>query len=223
MLAILLLTYNRLDYAKTTLNSTLKNLKTVEPIHVHIASDGDEASYIKELVDIAAELLDSNDRVTTTITQREGYGSNYNYALQTVHNLEGIEYILPLEDDWELVREFNVDPILGVLHDRIFGCVRMGYIGYTQTLTCDFVWHGGYHWLSLREDSSEPHVFAGHPRIETVVWQRGVGPWVEGLLPGQTEWEVAHREVSRKGVCWPISLITPEGNMFQHIGTIRSY
>lgn len=223
MLCILLLTYNRLEYARVTLTSTLRNLKTVEPVHVHIASDGDTPQYIQELVEIAQELLDSNDRVSTSVVQREGYGSNYNYALQTVHNLEGCEYVLPLEDDWELVREFNVDPILGVLHDRIFGCVRMGYIGYTQQLKCSFVSHGGYHWLSFDESSSEPHVFAGHPRLETVAWQRSVGPWTEGLLPGQTEWEVAHRESSRRGVCWPISLITPEGNMFQHIGTIRSY
>lgn len=223
MLAIVLLTYNRLEYARKTLESTLKNIRTQEPIHVHIASDGDTDEYMNELYEFAQELLDSNDRVTSSRTTREGYGANYNYALQTVHNLEGCEYVLPLEDDWELVREFNVDPILGVLHDRVFGCVRMGYIGYTQTLACDFVWHGGYHWLSFREDSSEPHVFAGHPRIETVAWERNVGPWTEGLLPGQTEWDVCHRLESRRQVAWPISLISPEGNAFAHIGAIRSY
>lgn len=221
MLAIVLLTYNRLDYAKTTLESTLRNLKTSEPIHVHIASDGDSKEYIEQLVEIAFNY--DIPMVTQSVTERQGYGANYNYSLQTVHNLEGCEYVLPLEDDWELVREFNVDPILSVLHDRIFGCVRMGYIGYTQTLSCDFVSHGGHHWLSLREDSSEPHVFAGHPRIETVAWQRSIGPWNENLLPGQTEWDVCHRPESRRGVCWPISLITPEGNAFAHIGAVRSY
>lgn len=218
MLCILLLTYNRLEYARTTLNSILHNLRCSVPLHVHIASDGDPPDYIEKLIAPHTDIM-----FTTSVTQREGYGANYNYALQTVHNLPNIEYVLPLEDDWELVREFNVDPILGVLHDRIFGCVRMGYIGYTQQLKCSFVSHGNLHWLSFDEDSSEPHVFAGHPRLETVAWQRSVGPWTEGLLPGQTEWEVAHRESSRRGVCWPISLITPEGNMFQHIGTIRSY
>lgn len=220
MLGVVLLTYNRLAYARETLSSTLDNLRSSEPIHVHIADDGSEQAYRDELLYIAR----TNDRVanvTVSNSERGGYGANYNLAMQTVH--AHCEYILPLEDDWRLAREFNVDPIIDVLAQRVFGCVRMGYIGYTQTLTCDFVYHGGLHWLALRSDSAEPHVFAGHPRIETKAWSRSVGPWTEGLQPGQTEWDVAHRVASRQQVAWPISLIKPEGDLFHHIGAERSY
>lgn len=214
----MLLTYNRYNYAKTTIKSVLSNLITTEPVRVHIATDGDSEEYIKGLVD---HIEHRGFQVSVTNSSRNGYGANFNLATQQLHL--DCEFILPLEDDWELVRKLDVDPILAVLRDRIFGCVRMGYIGYTQTLSCDFVSHVGYHWLSLNPNSDEPHVFAGHPRLETVAWERSVGPWTEGLLPGQTEWEVAHRKEARRGVAWPISLIKPEGDAFVHIGAERSY
>lgn len=220
MLCIMLLTYNRLEYARVTLESTLKNLKTNEKVHVHIASDGDTPEYVGELINLAGEF---SVPITTSKVNRLGYGANYNAATQIIHNLPDCEYVLPLEDDWELVKPFDVDPILQVLSDRVFGCVRMGYIGYTQQLDCSFVSHNNLHYLLLNKDSAEPHVFAGHPRLETVAWQRTVGPWEEGLLPGQTEWEVAKRKEARSGIAWPISLIKPEGDLFAHIGAVRSY
>lgn len=219
MLGIVLLTYNRLEYAKITIASAFKNLVCSEPMRLHIASDGDTPAYIEELYLYSIEYV-NKEYITISNSERRGYGVNYNLALQNVHN--DCEFILPLEDDWELVRPLDINPILSVLRDRVFGCVRMGYIGYTQTLSCDFVYSQGLHWLSLREDSSEPHVFAGHPRIETKAWQRSVGPWDEGLDPNQTEWEVCHRPESRKQVAWPISLVKPEGDAFVHIGAIRS-
>lgn len=220
MLAIVLLTYNRLDYAMITLGSTLKNLKTNEPIHVHIASDGDDDTYVLTL---RAQAESYGVNVTTSNVNRLGYGANYNAATQVVHNLAGCEYVLPLEDDWELTKPFDVDPIIDILSSRVFGCVRMGYVGYTQELKATFVSYNGLHWLALDANSPEPHVFAGHPRIETVAWERAVGPWEEGLQPGQTEWNVAKREQARQQVAWPISLIPPEGNVFAHIGARRSY
>lgn len=216
MLGIMLLTYNRLNYAKQTLESTLQNLVTAEPIRVHIASDGDTDEYIEQLRDIAEGYA-----VSVTNSGRNGYGANFNLATQQLHL--DCEFILPLEDDWKLIRRFNIDSILDVLRDRVFGCVRLGYIGYTQTLSCNFVSHNGHHWLSLDSESTEPHVFAGHPRLETVAWERSVGPWDEGLLPGQTEWNVAKRDEARRGVAWPISLIKPEGDAWVHIGSQRSY
>lgn len=221
-LAIVLLTYNRLDYAKTTLISTLANLKTSEELYLHIASDGDTEDYLSELREIAQAYLEPR-QITVSNVNRLGYGASYNAATQVVHNIAGVEYVLPLEDDWELMRTLAIDPMLACLRDRIFGCIRMGYIGYTQQLKASFVSHMGYHYLALDPESSEPHIFAGHPRLETVAWQRSVGEWPQGLQPGQTEWEVAHRPAARQSVAWPISQINPEGDAFGHIGAVRSW
>lgn len=216
-LCIMLLTYNRPEYAERTLKSTLRNLKYSGYMSVHIADDGSpQENYIKYLCEIASDHV---EEVTFTNAGHVGYGGNYNLACQVVH--PRCRYVLPLEDDWELSREFDIDPIISAL--GVFGCVRMGYVGYTQPLRGTFEYVAGYNYLRLDPDSPEPHVFAGHPRIETVEWSRKVGPWPTNLDPGSTEFAVAHRPAARQDVAWPVDLIRPYGDIFCHIGTVRSY
>jgi hypothetical protein len=227
-LAVVLLTAHRLDYAQITLKSLLTNLSLPDGVnlHVHIASDGDDQAYI----DTLKAIVRHSGHMETSVSNSEGrgYGANYNLAMQTVHQIPGVEWVLPLEDDWELVRKFDVSPVLSIL-DRydpahyLTGCVRLGYMGYTQELIGSFFKHRDLNWILLHPDSPEPHVFAGHPRIETVWWEKAVGPWTEGLQPGATEFEVAHRESARAHVVWPVDLVKPCGDAFVHIGTIRSY
>lgn len=217
-IAVLLLTYNRFEYAKTTLCSFLTHAHTEGELTVHIASDGDSAEYVNALADIAWPHVGI---VTASNSERAGYGGNYNLALQTVHLTAS--HVLPLEDDWELLRDLDLDLYVNALSELNAGCIRMGYIGYTQALRGEFVASQGRHWLRLAADSPEPHVFAGHPRLETVEWERSVGPWTEGLFPGETEFEVAHRPEAREGVIWPIQEIKPYGDMFAHIGATRSW
>lgn len=224
----MLLTYNRLEYARRTLWSTLTNLcyaGTTEryprgDLHVHIASDGDTSEYIDELCSVARNFVyDGN--ITWSNAERAGYGGNYNLATQVIHNFS--DYVLPLEDDWELTKAFDVQPILSLLDSGKANCVRLGYIGYTQPLKGEFIYHNGLNWLLLDEDSPEPHVFAGHPRIETVEFERAVGEWPIGLDPGSTEFAVAHILQARQGIVWPCDLVKPSGDLFAHIGTQRSY
>lgn len=219
-ICLILLTYNRLEYAKKTLNSCLTNLKYSDELRVHIASDGDDPDYIQKLHELASNLLESDQLVTVTNSERGGYGKNYNLAMQVAHQVADI--VLPMEDDWELVRELDLDELSVPLYSG-YGCVRMGYIGWTQPLRSEFVSINNKHYLLFDPDSPEPHVFAGHPRLESVNWARNVGPWPEGLLPGATEFAVAQRKESRQGVVWPIYEITPAGNAFVHIGAERSY
>ena len=108
------------------------------------------------------------------------------------------------------------------LRDGAFGCVRMGYIGFTQELRASFVSHGGLFWLALDPASAEPHVWSGHPRLETAGWQREVGPWPEGMAAGATEFEVAHRPAARQRVAWPVDLIRPYGDAWAHVGTCQA-
>lgn len=216
----MLLTAHRLAYAQTTLRSTLERLTDDEPLRVHIASDGDDPDYVNNLMGIAHEYV--GEWVTFSNSEGQGYGANYNAATQVIHNLGDVEYVLPLEDDWELRQQLN----LGVLRRCLstgLGCIRLGYLGFTQELRGTFVRTDGGLVLHLDSASSEPHIFAGHPRFETVEWERSVGPWPEGLNPGTTEFTVAHYEAARKGVCWPIEVVQPCGDVFAHIGAERSY
>lgn len=218
MLTIMFLTANRMQYAKPSLESTLQNLKHNGQLSVHIADDGSPDGYVDELVSIARQHV---DLVTTSNSMRRGYGANYNLATQTIHQLEGAKYVLPLEDDWKLGREFDTAPIIQALDLGLFGCVRLGYIGITKPLYAEFMVSHGYHWLRLCSDSLDHHVFSGHPRIETVEWEKEQGLWPEGMNPGATEFDISYR--IREGIGWPIELVKPSGDLFWHIGTIPSY
>lgn len=221
MIAVVLLTYNRLEYAKRTLKSLLANLVSDEhEIKWIIASDGDTPEYVAELHDVLCMKV-GHDHIVHTNSERGGYGKNFNLAMQSAHEAE---WIMPIEDDWLLERPFIPDRLITSMQALGIGCARLGYVGYTQELRGHLAYdaHSG-HWLVFDPNSSEPHVFAGHPRIEHVAWAREVGPWPEGILPGATEFEVAHRPAARRRVAWPLDVVKPEGDLFAHIGTERSY
>jgi glycosyltransferase involved in cell wall biosynthesis len=218
MLSVVLLTYNRLEYAKRTLKSLVANLKSPDPIKWIVASDGDTDEYLRFLGDYA--VCELGIEFSLTNSERGGYGKNYNLAMQAAHENA---WVMPVEDDWELLRELNVNSLVWDMKELDIGCARLGYVGYTQELRGTLA-HGHLgHWLRFDATSPEPHVFAGHPRIESRTWSRMVGPWPEGLLPGETEFEVAHRKPARTGVAWPLDVLKPSGYLFAHIGTKRSW
>lgn len=213
---LMLLTYKRTDYAVTTLESIRKNLQYEGPFSIHIADDGSDQSHRDAVLKIAK---DFDCEVTITNSERRGYGANYNLATQVVH--QRADYVLCVEDDWECIRPLVLMDYIPAL--KRFGCVRLGYIGFTQEARGTLHYVNNSIWFRFYENSREPHVWAGHPRIETVEWQRSVGPWPELLEPGHTEYQVAIKPAARLGVVWPMQFIPPSGNLFAHIGTERSY
>lgn len=209
-------------YARRTLEAALTNIVPGEDneLHLHIADDGSDPQHIRELVEIAKKY---GYEPSITNSNRGGYGKSYNLMMQTCHNMS--DYILPLEDDWELTRELNLGQVVKSIDASggVIRSVRMGYLGFTQALLGTVVSYGGQLFLLLDPDSPEPHVFAGHPRLETVDYQRDVGVWPEGIAAGATEWEVTHRFSARMGVAWPLDLGIPAsqdwGTLFAHIGS----
>lgn len=216
MLTICLLTYNRFDYAKITLESVLKNLRFTDKLSVHVADDGSPSGYVEALRDI----VDSDISFSSSNSARGGYGANYNLAMQTVHQWS--QFVLPLEDDWELVKQLPLNKLCKDLMIIGGGCIRLGYLGFTQELRGKVVRGQEDVYLRLDSESSEPHVFTGHPRLETTEWARLVGPWPEGLGAGATEFAVSKLLAARQRIFWPMELVKPSGNMFAHIGTERA-
>jgi hypothetical protein len=227
-LAIILLTYGgtaeRQMYAERTLRSTLDRVRYSGDLFVHIADDGSPQVYRESLFEMARCHPRANG-VSVTNAERGGYGRNYNLATQVVHTFA--EIVLPLEDDWGLVTDLNLDPLVEALYDPRIGCIRLGYLGFTRDDFRGRLVHvaGGTYFL-IDPDNDEPHVFAGHPRLESAAWEREVGPWPEdpGLTPGETEFSVCHRPKARERVAWPTHLARTDGaDVFGHIGTVRSY
>jgi len=211
----------RLWCAQLTLESTLQNIKCSLPIHVHIAHDGSPIEHVMKLVE-TAEIYGYKPSVTNS--DRRGYGANYNAA--TLHTHE-FEYILPLEDDWRLVRPLDLDVMIswldgGCREGTRFNSVRLGYLGSLQPIT-GTVYHGpGGSMLHLHPTSPELHVFSGHPRLDTREYQRRIGFWPEGETPGDTEIAVSFRKEAREGILWPMDFVRTSGDLFVHIGDIKS-
>lgn len=217
-LIVCLLTYNRFEYASKTIRAFYKHA-TVRP-HLHIADDGSPGDYVDRLAKVAWKA--GAPDVTFTNSERGGYGRNVNLASQVTHPFA--DYVFMLEDDWELIKPLDLGEYIADMEALPeLECVRMGYLSWTQPvwgrLSC------GPHrkYLVLDANSPEPHVFAGHPRLERVSYQREVGEWPEGLDPNQTEFVVAHTRRARFGVGWPLGLDPREGyGLFAHIGTDRA-
>lgn len=219
MLSVVLLTYNRLEYAKRTLYSVMEKMEyPAAQTKWIVTSDGDTPEYIEELASMVQREICAP--IVVTNSERGGYGRNYNLAMQAAHEAE---WVMPIEDDWELTRRLDVESLIWDMQELDIGCARLGYVGYTQELRGSLARGTHGHWLRFDPASPEPHVFAGHPRIESRAWSRMVGPWPEGVLPGETEFEVAHRKAARTGVAWPLDVLKPSGDLFVHIGTERSW
>lgn len=226
-LYILLLTYAesmdspRAKYAEKTLRCVLDNLNYSGPVSVHIADDGSPQEYRDRLVDIAGGYKRVQG-VTVTNSERRGYGASYNLATQVVHTWADV--VLPLEDDWELPKdlgkELDINAHVQTLMTTAIQCIRLGYLGFTQDLNGTLGIQNGQTYLLFDPDSPERHVSAGHPRLETVRYEREVGPWEEGLDPGMTEHVWCGHPGARRGVAWIMS--SPLSGYFKHIGTVQA-
>lgn len=234
-LCICLLTYtggdprtsnHRFDCAERTLASVLQNLRTSLPTHVHIAHDDSPPEHIAHFAEMVRFAGLQNPSVSNS--HRRGYGANYNAATLLTHEFD---YILPLEDDWELVRQLDLDVFVSWLdgsgaraydEGRKFNSIRMGYLGSTQPIHGTIIHGIGGSMLLLHPDSHELHVFSGHPRLDTVEYQRRIGFWPEGNTPGETEIQVSRRREAREGILWPMDWIRTTGDLFKHIGDIKS-
>lgn len=215
---VCLLTYNRLEYAKATIQALYAHMKPA--VHLHIADDGSSDAYRAELAAIGLKYAPT---VTLSDSKRGGYGRNVNLATQTTH--QKADYILMIEDDWVLGDCLNLAEWVADLDATPeIDCIRLGYLSWTQPMWGRLIAAPNYKYLMLDPNSPEPHVFAGHPRLERASYQREVGPWPEGLAPGATEFAIAHNRRARAGVAWPLGIDGREGyGLFSHIGTNRAW
>lgn len=226
-IAVALLTYSpaaqnpRTLYAKKTLEALLANLRYDGLLRFHIADDGSYDGHREMLI----AMCDGHE-VSVTNAERRGYGASFNLATQALHS--DCTHLLMVEDDWELTRELRLDPLVAALDcsDGALGCIRLGYIGWTQELRGRVAAFAGQTFLMLDPASPEPHVWAGHPRLETREYQRRVSEWPEGIDPGSTEFWVSQRPPAREGVAWPLDLGIRagqiHGTIFEHIGTVQA-
>lgn len=215
----------RVAYAQQCLHSLVKNLTFNEGELVwHIADDGSPEEHVNQLAKI---LMEKNIVPTFSNSNHTGYGGNYNEATQTIHGIADI--VLPIEEDWELVKRFDISGLVRALNENTEGmeCIRLGYLGWTNTLAGRLIQTANQTFLLFDPEwSDETHVFAGHPRLETVKFEKRVGEWRIGIKAGFTEMEVCNRPEARKGVAWPLDADVNASqdycSLFAHIGNVQA-
>ena len=225
-LGVMLLTYKRYEVAERCLRALLEKARYSGPLWVHIADDGsppvDHGCEQAEELRLIAGGYPQVAQATSSNSGQRGYGASFNLATQRLHL--GCEVIMPMEDDWELQRPLDLDPLVMILHDTglPIDVIRLGYLGFTQELRGQFLHTEAGVMALLDPASTEPHVAAGHVRLETREYERRVGAWPEGLPAGRTEWEWCRRAEAREGVAFPLDLIHPARDpLFAHIGAER--
>lgn len=219
-IAVTVFTYNRFEYARRTVAAMAKNLQSSEPLALHIADDGSRDGDLDAFVAWCRKQKQWAS-VDSTNSERRGYGASFNLATQQTHQIADVHLLV--EDDWELLRPLNLDQYVPILRKglALVDCIRLGYLGWTQALRGELVRLDGIAFLKFDPWTPEPHVWTGHPRLETRTRQRTVGAWPEGVGAGTTEFAVAERSQSRYGVVWPMD-IKPDGDLFAHIGTVQA-
>lgn len=230
---IMLLTYTptldhpRAEYARRTLTGALSNLRpgTDVELRLHIADDGSPEGHVEMLKTYAAASYPGIE-ITTSNSERGGYGHNYNLGCQAVHGVT--DFVLALEDDWQLMRPLELTPLVRALQESYqnvgtrpkdwMRCIRLGYLGFSNAINGHLAQLADQKFFIFDPASPEQYLFAGHARLETVEFERAVGPWTPGLGAGATELDIIGRPQARIGIAWPFDLVHSSGDLFAHIG-----
>jgi glycosyltransferase involved in cell wall biosynthesis len=208
----MLITYNRTELAKRTIQGVLKNL--IYPNLVwHIADDGSDIGHVNTLLELLSE---SGISASVTNAGRRGVGRSMNLGMNYCLE-QGAEYILWLEDDWELTQEFDLRQCVSLLDDspRDVGMVRLGYI--SPGIEGALISGAGRLWWQLHKGST--YTFTGHASLRSKQFCLAYGPYQEGLAPGETELYMCGTFNNKPGPNVVIPAFTGEWGVFGHIGS----
>lgn len=220
-IGIALVTYARTDLAVRTIRGMSEHFIWPKDKRAWFVNDDGSP---KEHVDaIRQTLLECGETLSFMNTQRFGGGTyscgkGWNLALGNAHQYA--DYVIMLEDDWELKDDLDVSRYVKMLEEREdVGLVRLGTLAVGNTV--EIVGHGGVHYLKYSRE--QPYSYSGNPSIRHTRFTKAYGFFAEDKNPGEIEldydWRFRHSEGPD---IWRPAEINPWG-AFGHIGTDKSY
>lgn len=214
-ICILLTTYKRTEVACRTIEALRRNFQWPN-ISWYISDDGSDPAHIRSLYDAigptyTTHFFDSEHR---------GVGLGMNHCLLEMWD-KGIEFVLSMEDDWELTNTLVVDPFVRALQNHPeHGMIRFGYLA--ANLLGYLVSEEGMLYWRL-DNNGETYRFAGHPHLKHRRFHDpsmgGYGYYDVGLAPGMTELSMCGKVNQKSG---PDILYPATGGawgFFGHIGS----
>lgn len=216
-LAITLLSYKRPAEAIRTVNGLCDNLVYSGEKVWYVADDGSETGEFMEIIDALY-----NRKQTIIGSHRERFsptpGVGWNKGLGICH--QATDYVLMLEDDWELDQPLHIEPWIEMLAQREdVGIVRLS--GLSVGNHVEIVGHNGHHYLKYLRNKQ--YAYSGNPHIRHARFVRKFG-WFseEKLNPGELElnYDGRFRATEEPPDIWrPADL--PGWGVFRHIGQVR--
>lgn len=214
---ILLLTYERTEYAKRTVASVFNHLKYDGEIVWYVADDGSSATHFDEICAYICEHGGSLVSSHQTKADNRGYGVNANTAWKWLHQ-NNIDITFWLEDDWEMVRDFDITPHVNTINDGHAGMIRTAFIPLWASMKTTY--HSEQYYLELLKDAL--YAYSGNPHLKHHDFALSYGFMPEDRNPGETEIAYDHivRHTEGLPILIPAEICNPP---FQHIGDVKSY
>lgn len=173
-LAINVVTYNRKETLRGTLQRLSRHLWYEGPTHVIVADDGSDDG-------TQTMLRRDFPNVVLVQSRRTGLGANTNAGLRAC--LQRADLVLQLQDDMHLLGTLDIHPhVERLLKDPTCGFIRLWWVGghrYQGALEENY-WRIWWHSPELYIPSDRPHL--KHRR-----WHDFYGFYPEGLKTGETE------------------------------------
>jgi len=216
-LVIILITYERTQYALKTIDSVFRNLITPHGYSWYICDDGSSQEHHEK---VRARIREHGGHICGHHNQKLGYGGGVNKAWPIASQTGPIT--LWLEDDWELEIPWDMGPYIEVLNTvGSVGMIRLGHLPLGQRGEVVGYLHNRY----LEIDPAPPFQFSGNPHLKHDRFMLHYGKYPTGLHPGGTEshYDRIVRNGRNKGpsIIWP--LFIGDRHLWGHIGTVHSY
>jgi len=225
-LAICMVTYNRTAEALKTLRSTIKNLGyPKDKIGWYIADDGSDdkhhSALLKELNKNDLRILGEHNERIRKEGEQDTYnaGKGWNLGLGICHQFS--DFVLWLEDDWNLEKPLDLIPYVKILQERedvgvlTFRILSIGADVFTQG-------YDGHIYLDYKKTTQ--YAYSGNPYLRHARFTRHVGWFAEDRSPGLIELEMDDKfRASADGIAiWrPVEISIWGG--WAHIGTEKTW
>ncbi len=183
-LAINIVTYQRKETLRATLQRLAAHVYYVGPRYTIVADDGSTDG-------TQAMLLEEFPDVRLVSSERVGMGANTNAGLRAC--LANADYVLQLQDDMHLLTTLDLHPHIEKLRDDpTCGFIRLWGVGghqYTANLE-------GNYWR-IMWNSRELYIPSDRPHIKHRRFHEFFGMYPEGHTTNETEdawcWQCKHR------------------------------